>query len=184
MEALAETHRERALTAAEFPDEYEGAEGNLELVDGKVVDMGRTTLAHGIMVGALMRAIYARLAAGFLVVPASVAVIPNEGTARLPDLLVIPAEQDGKALHVDDPVLLAEVLSVSTTHVDFGAKTREYLGLATLQHYLIIEQDARSAWLWTRKEDGSWPEEPDLFDSSASISLSALDISFPMSELR
>ena len=167
----------------EFLRLYEGVEGRFEFVDGRVVDMGRTTLAHGLIVAALLLALRSRLPHDLQVVPASVAVVPDEDTARLPDLLVVPRGHAPGALKVDDPVLLGEVLSTSTTHVDFGAKTTEYHSLPTVMHYLIASQDGVNAWLWTRGDDGAWPEEPILLGADDEVDLTALGVRFAMSEL-
>ncbi|MBC8130729.1 MAG: Uma2 family endonuclease [Rhizobiaceae bacterium] len=44
--------------------------------------------------------------------------------------------------------------------VDFGNKLREYQALAGLKTYLIVGQDKRYVWQWTREESGDWPTEP------------------------
>ena len=42
--------------------------------------------------------------------------------------------------------------------VDFGAKAREYQAFDSLRHYLILAQNERRLWLWSRQDDGTWNE--------------------------
>ena len=78
---------------------------------------------------------------------------------RGPDILVEAIHPDGSALASDLPLLLMEVLSPSTAGIDFSDKRDEYLGIASLQTYVICAQDEARVWLWARGEDGRWPPQ-------------------------
>ncbi len=49
---------------------------------------------------------------------------------------------DDQSLYLPDPIIVVEVLSRSTSAVDYGVKFRGYMALASIAHYLIIDLDA------------------------------------------
>jgi len=55
----------------------------------------------------------------------------------------------------DDAVVVVEVLSPSTYDVDFGRELLGYQQLASLELYILIQQDARSVTT-IRRTGGSW----------------------------
>ena len=87
----------------------------------------------------------------------------------------------GRAIVIAE-VLFAAVLSESTTHIDFEAKREEYLGLGTLDTYLILSQDKTQAWQWTRDADGAWPSDPILVESGP-IEIARIGVAFDRAEL-
>jgi Uma2 family endonuclease len=97
---------------------------------------------------------------------------------RFPDILVEPAQPDGKSLRAESPILIAEVLSPGTQHLDFGDKLREYLTLPTLDTYLVISPDEPRIWVWQRT-DGAFPKEPEIIekrDQRVGLPALAIDI--------
>jgi Uma2 family endonuclease len=80
-------------------------------------------------------------------------------------------------------LLLVEVLSPSTMHVDFHEKLDEYRGLPALGTYLIFAQDEARVWVWTRS-DGAWPEAPEVLEGmEAAVQVPILGITLPLAEL-
>jgi Uma2 family endonuclease len=69
---------------------------------------------------------------------------------RFPDVVVTPADDNAETHAVNQPVLLAEVLSEGTQDVDRGAKLREYCALPSLQYYLLIAQHEVSVECYRR----------------------------------
>lgn len=112
---------------------------------------------------ALVRTLDADL---FEIATGDFAVAVGEDTVRSADVLVERAGAEGNARTASDVVLVVEVLSESTMHVDSGAKLIEYAGLPTLQCYLFLAQGERRAWLWTRPSGGTWPDRPGLCDET------------------
>jgi Uma2 family endonuclease len=105
---------------------------------------------------------------------------------RYPDIMVEPRLK-GRALkerETTSPLFIAEVLSPSTTDVDFLEKAPEYMAMATLQTYLIASPDEPCVWVYTRGIDG-WPAKPQriINDIAAIVPLGGLDISLPNAEL-
>lgn len=95
---------------------------------------------------------------------------------RGPDILVEATNADGAALASDAPIFLGEVLSPSTAGIDFSDKRDEYLGIASLQTYLICAQDEPRVWLWARGVDGTWPAQAAMMEErAAEVTLGGLD---------
>ena len=57
-----------------------------------------------------------------------------------PDVFVRCSEDRGDPYFKTDPVMIAEVLSPSTQRYDRGDKRQVYLGLESLQEYVLISQ--------------------------------------------
>lgn len=95
---------------------------------------------------------------------ADFAVETSSGNLRFPDVVVFRADVDGKARTVADPVVLAEVLSDSTKHIDFGDKKQEYLLLESLRAYIVLEQNQPLIWIWKRTAEGEWPVNPTILE--------------------
>ena len=66
----------------------------------------------------------------------------DEDTAYEPDALVYCGpEIPHSAIEVPNPLILVEVLSPSTRHIDASAKLAGYFSLASVAHYLIVDPD-------------------------------------------
>jgi Uma2 family endonuclease len=64
------------------------------------------------------------------------------GSIRYPDGFVVCSPISARTKVVSDPVVIFEVLSESTARTDVGAKNREYEATASVQRYIILDQDA------------------------------------------
>lgn len=151
------------------PDEFlrwnEGREGKREFVNGRVVEMMiNVTENHYRIASRLMVQLANQLDdAEFIVGSADFGVKTVEGV-RYPDVMV-HRPSDGNSLATASPLLVAEVLSPSSMADDFGPKARDYLLLASLQHYVVLSQKDIAMWLWTRRGE-EW-EGPELFADPA-----------------
>ena len=170
-------------TVDEFLRTYEGVEGRREFVDGEVIEMmTNVTLAHARVTGEFF-ALRSRLGRAHDVVRSGFGVATAR-TARFPDVMVAKRGEDAKALRTRDLIVLAQVLSPDTMSADFGDKVREYLAFPTLQHYVILSQDAPAAWLWSRSaEAGGWPDEPVFLEGEVDLPLPGLDIAVSLADL-
>jgi Uma2 family endonuclease len=100
---------------------------------------------------------------------------------RYPDVVVDRLSTNLKALACEAPIFVAEVLSPSTTGIDFTEKLEEYSAVPSVQTYLICSQDEPRAWAWMRQPDGAWPGKPVEFAGRQdSIPLGGLDIELSM----
>ena len=121
--------------------------------------------------------------------PTGWSVIAEFGIDAGPDVLrypdVVVDRADGKASDSTavDPVIIAEVLSPSTSTVDLGDKVAEYLELPSLLAYLVFSQDEPKAWMWVRGEAGFSPTPIVLAGREATIEVPALGVSLPLSAI-
>jgi Uma2 family endonuclease len=98
-----------------------------------------------------------------------------------PDMMLTcqPLDLQSKRI-IQNPVLVAEVLSESTKGYDESTKKDYYLHLSTLNYYLLIEQDTPHIKLYSRRQN-EWVYQS--FESlTDTIQLPDLDISFQVEE--
>ncbi len=77
------------------------------------------------------------------------------GRIRYPDAFVFCSGAARDQTVIRDPVVVFEVLSPSTSHIDRIEKLREYLAPDSIRRYVILEQDAFAATVYL-KQDGAW----------------------------
>lgn len=103
---------------------------------------------------------------------------------RGPDVMVDSEQLPGTALSTSKPIFIAEVLSPSTAALDLTTKQREYTAIPSLQTYLVCTQDEPRSWVWTRRQDGSWPVDAQTIEGrEASIPLGGLGIELSMAAI-
>jgi Uma2 family endonuclease len=154
-----------------------------EYSGGHAMMMVHVTRNHSVVVGNLIAALKARLDADRYDIAAESFAVEAGDSVRFPDVLVEPAQTDGHALEAKAPILIAEVLSPGSLHLDFGAKQREYLRLPTLETYLVLAADEPRLWVW-RRIDGAFQPEPDIIEGQEQLlALPALGIDIPLREL-
>jgi Uma2 family endonuclease len=107
--------------------------------------------------------------AEFEIATGDFAVMTGPATVRYADVMVEAAGGPGGGRMAETPIVLFEILSPSTADDDFGRKATEYLSLKTLKTYVIIDQEKRYAWRWSRDAEGEWPASPDLFDEQDAV---------------
>ena len=132
------------MTAAEFLDWAAREDvGRVELVDGEVVAMARETRRHGAVKKAVSRAMDAGIEASGIACTSYIdglAVIVADDTAYIPDVVVDCGTSFGDDdLAAERPVIVAEVLSRSTSRMDRADKYIGYFGLEDVAHYLIVD---------------------------------------------
>lgn len=156
-----------------------------EFINGQVFAMGGGTLRHGVIinnVGAALRA----LLRGRPCRPASSETrvyVPATGASLYPDASVICGrfETDPDDPHaVTNPVAVVEVLSPSTADYDRGAKFEHYRRLASLRHYVLVDQDTPHVTVLERVDEG-WLRR-DLGEGDV-VSLHAVGVALPVAEI-
>lgn len=151
-------------------------EGRYEYARGHVMMMVRVTLGHALVTTNLLATLKSCLPAERFNIAAEAFAVDTGDSVRYPDIVVQLAQADHKALQAAAPLLVGEVLSPGTLHVDFGEKRQEYLGLPTLNDYIILSPDEPRVWLWQRK-DGAFPTEPEIIEGlDRAIRLETLNI--------
>jgi Uma2 family endonuclease len=118
-----------------------------ELVDGEIVAMTRDTVRRNLTKFAACRALDdAVRAAGLpcLVFIDGVGVAINDETLRIPDVVVhCGAGPDPRAMVIESPLIVLEVVSPSSERDDTDAKLVEYFSVASIYHYLIVFSEKR-----------------------------------------
>jgi Uma2 family endonuclease len=114
-----------------------------ELIDGEPVLNARGSFLHQRIIGNLLFAltlVQRERQAAWAVVP-GISTVVSPISATVPDILVRANDQlrDWKC---DDPIAAFEVLSPSTRNIDMRWKRAAYTSLPSLQHYVVLAQDA------------------------------------------
>jgi Uma2 family endonuclease len=161
----------------------EGVEERCELVGGHVVMMAHASRTHNRLVRNLTILLHRLLDQRVWEVFAEFGLETEPDTLRYPDIAVDRAGGGGKDYVSNAPILLAEILSPSTTAVDLGDKVAEYLKLPSLKAYLVFAQDEPKAWAWLR-DDGPFSPLPARYTGTESvIPVTALQIELPLIEI-
>jgi Uma2 family endonuclease len=166
--------------------EWDAGEGQrCELVGGRVVMMPRPSRAHGVIVSNLHHLLRLRLNPKQWDVIMEFGLETGPDTLRYPDIVVFPAGSPDKSYTTRTPVLLAEVLSPSGEAIDLGDKAAEYLELASLLAYVVLSQDERKAWMWSRPSTSApFAPGPKVISSAEAIILvGGLQLELPVADI-
>ena len=133
--------------------------GKYELIDGVVHAMTPERAVHA----EIKLAVHMALAAGIrarnlscYVLPDGMTVRIDETTAHEPDALIYCGPKlAASALEVKNPVVVVEVLSPSSKHIDASLKLASYFRLPSVDHYLIVDPDRPRIIHHARRSDGS-----------------------------
>jgi Uma2 family endonuclease len=108
---------------------------------------------------------------------ASDAKVIAAGSIRYPDIVVSCKPVADKDDIIPEPVVIFEVVSPSTAHVDRGLKKREYFATPSIRQYAIVSQDERVIDLYTRSETG-WINE--IIGETGALNLSSIGVELPL----
>lgn len=179
---MAEPARQR-MTPSEFlawqvrqPDSY-------ELVDGCPQAMTEATRRHDFVVINAIVAFGTRLRGG----PCrpstdDIAVVSPNDNVRRPDMTVDCGPVEGGATTSEHPVLVLEVLSPSTAHVDKFEKLEGYKGLSSVSYILIADAGRPHVVAYVRGAERAW-SHLSYVGLEAEIALAELGCTRPMAEL-
>jgi Uma2 family endonuclease len=133
--------------------------GRYELFRGSVYAMTPERAVHAEVKFAVQTALANAIRAKALpcrMLPDGMTVRIDEATAREPDALVYCGPRlPPSALEVPNPVVVVEILSPSTRHLDAQMKLAGYFRLASVMHYLVIDPDKPLVMHHARNADGS-----------------------------
>jgi Uma2 family endonuclease len=130
------------MTVDEYLAWADGQPGRHELLDGTAYAMSPEGAGHAAAVhAALLAGIRARGLACYAL-PHGMTVRINDSTAYEPDAVVYCGSKlASTAIEVPDPVIVVEVLSPSTRHIDLAVKLADYFRLRSVAHYLIVDPE-------------------------------------------
>lgn len=153
-----------AKTAKFIPvEEYlageERSEVRHEYIGGEVYAMSGGSEAHNLICLNLATALRAHFRGGpcrvFMADMKLRLQIATDDVFYYPDLLVTCDPADNATHFKTRPVVLVEVLSPSTERLDRREKFLSYQRLATLQEYVMVEQEQMRVTLFRRETDWS-----------------------------
>lgn len=131
------------MTVDEFLAWAEHQPGRYELVDGEVFGMSPQGVRHAETKFAVQLALRIALRQADLpcrMLPDGLTVRIDATTGFEPDALVYCGERlDADAIEAPAPIIVVEVLSPSTSHVDTGQKLEGYFRVPSVMHYLIVD---------------------------------------------
>jgi Uma2 family endonuclease len=147
------------MTVDEYVSWAENQPGRYELVGGIVHAMTPERAVHAEIKLAIQMALVAAIRSRGLpchVLPDGMTVRIDETTAYEPDALVYCGSKlPASALEVVNPMIVVEVLSPSSQHIDASFKLTGYFRLPSVAHYLIVDPDRPSAIHHARRSDDS-----------------------------
>jgi len=146
---------QRPMSVAEFLAWEEKQELRYEFDGFQPVAMTGGTLVHETICGTLRALLYQRLRGKPCRPWGPTTKIEVQGRIRYPDAHVNCTEFDPGATIVPEPVVIFEVLSPGTSRTDRIEKLREYQATASIQRYVILEQDGIAATVFSRM-GGDW----------------------------
>src|ERR687891_1168285 len=169
------------MTLAAFLKWDGGTDRRYQLVDGVLMMMAPATEAHGELAAALTIQIGTRLKPPCRVISEAGITVPDgNDTYYVADLAVTCVPREPGRRMVAEPVLIVEVLSPSTEHIDRLRKLADYRTLLSVQEILIVFPGERRVEVQRRTADG-WRVE-DLI-GQASITLGVCDGAIPLEAL-
>jgi Uma2 family endonuclease len=168
-----------------FIERQEGGKFEWDGKRGVVVMMVDVTRAHMRVLANVQWLLATTLNRGDYDIAVEAFGLDVDGSTRFPDLMVEARhrrEMTGRRAIA--PLLLVEVLSPSSLYVDLNEKPVEYLGLKSLQSYVVFAQDSARAWIWTRDGGGAFPERPvEVEGLDKTVSVPGLRIDLPLAEV-
>jgi Uma2 family endonuclease len=143
----------KPMTVEEFLAWEARQEGRYEFDGFRPVAMTGGTIAHEVIGQNLRTELDNQLRGSRCQTLGPNTKIEVAGRIRYPDALVVCSALDRKATIVTDPVVVFEVLSDSTAHIDYFEKLREYSGTPSIRRYVILDQDLIAATVFVRDGD-------------------------------
>jgi Uma2 family endonuclease len=150
---------QKRMSVDEFLVWAEGRPGRYELFRGSVYAMTPERAGHAKVKFAVQTALANAIRSRALpchMLPDGMTVRIDDVTAHEPDALVYCGpELAPSALEVPNPVVVVEVLSPTTRHIDAQIKLAGYFRLPSVAHYLVIDPDKPLVIHHARNNDGS-----------------------------
>jgi Uma2 family endonuclease len=133
------------MTVDEYLAWTQDQPGRFELYAGVVYAMTPERAGHAKVkyaVQTALRGAIRRAGIACHMLPDGMTVRVDAHTAHEPDALVYCGEEiSDSAVEVSNPVIVVEVLSPSTRHIDASAKLAGYFRVDSVRHYLIVDPD-------------------------------------------
>jgi Uma2 family endonuclease len=145
------------MTVDEYLAWLEGRPGRYELFAGTVYAMAPERAGHARVKYSVQAALLQGIQGAKLpceMLPDGMTIRIDQETAHEPDALVHCGDLPANATEVSEPVVVVEVLSPSTRHIDATAKLAGYFSKPTVRHYLVVDPDRRLIVQHSRNDAG------------------------------
>jgi Uma2 family endonuclease len=133
--------------------------GRYELLGGQIVAMAPERAEHAEVKHRVTVALDAAIRRANVTCQAFVdglAIVIDADTSYIPDALVNCGERVARdSMIAPNPVIVVEVLSPSTLHIDKSTKLADYFRVPSLSHYLIVDLGRRHVLHYRRQPDGA-----------------------------
>jgi Uma2 family endonuclease len=173
----------KPMTREAFFAWAEAQEGRYEFDGVQPVAMTGGNLGHNVMTGNIIEHLRRRLAGKPcrpLGPDAGVATIGQ--AVRYSDAVVTCSGFDLKTYLLPNPVIVFEVVSPTSFHMDHVVKLHEYQAVASIRRYIIVESDAAVVTHHARDQDGVAFESGKLAYSDT-IRLPEIGIEIPVASI-
>lgn len=177
----------RYYTPEEYLELEEKAEYKSEYRDGEIIPMTGGTTNHNKIAGNF----YAYLKFGLKKQNYDVYIgdvrlwIPRYRQHTYPDIMVIQGEPiytGANTTTVMNPLLIAEVLSKSTSNYDQSDKFMYYRSIPEFKEYILINQYQYHVMQYVKTDDGKWIFT-ELHSESDILTLETIDFQISLSDL-
>ena len=138
------------------------------------------TIRHGLLVSRISGALQARLDShAFDIISGNIKVIADQ-VVRYPDVVVFRPTGELGVDVAPEPVLVVEVVSRHTRRVDRFDKNVDYAATPSIQHYVMLAEERRSAVVCSRTPGGWMSME---LEGAGSISLPAIGVDLSLDDI-
>src|SRR2546426_1695242 len=172
-------------------DEYfaleRASERRFEYREGEVVCRSEGTREHAAIARNILRHLANRIPKTCEAYGSDLALYAPAGLPyRYPDASVVCGGARFRTINgldaLENPVLIVEVLSPTSTDFDRGTKFEQYKSIPAFAEYLLVAQDRGHVARRIKRDDGSWNET--VFESlSAVIHIDTVGIDLALSEI-
>jgi Uma2 family endonuclease len=147
--------RKPRMSRDQFFEWAEAQDGRYEFDGFKPVAMTGGTVRHDLLTRNIGRALDARLKGGCRAFGPNAAVRTVGDAVRYPDALVTCSKVDETAREVPGVVVVFEVLSPTSGHVDRIVKLLEYRAVPSIRRYVIVEHATPALTVYSRADAGA-----------------------------
>jgi Uma2 family endonuclease len=169
----------KPMTLAEFLQWEDRQELKYEFDGTRPVAMVGVTRAHSRIQANIALSVGGRLRGKPCEFHGTELKIEVAGRIRYPDGFVVCSAIANDATVVRDPVVVFEILSPGTATTDRIEKNEEYRATASIQRYVMLEQDRIAATIFSRAGD-DWVGH--VFVGDAPLAMPEIGIEVPLSE--
>jgi Uma2 family endonuclease len=172
---------DKLWTLEEFLAFDDGTDTSYQLFEGRLVAMNPPLRGHAILTARLVRMVGSQLKPPCEVAAeAGIMPVNRRHSWYKADLIVTCTPGNYKDPFIAEPVLVAEILSPTTTTTDFNRKLPDYQQIPSMRDVLLVSSMERRVRHWRHEPDG-WIERQ--HRGAATIRLSGLPVAVATTDL-